>query len=286
MESRGQSLLSLHIAVLLFGGTAVFARAIQLPALDITCYRAAIACLVLLVIVKLMGNRIRLSNWRDYRTALILGVVVGLHWVTYFAGMQYAGVAIGIIAFFTYPVMTVLLEPLLSKQRPRAQDLLSTLIVVAGIVLIVPELSLSNQTTQGIALGVFSAFLFTIRNLLHKKRFSQYTGPQAMFYQTLIACLMLAPFLSDSKINSAPDNSWMLLLLGCVFTAAPHALMASSLRDLKAKTVGLISCLQPMYGMAMAALVLSEWPEVKTLAGGALVLSAAIFETIHGHKQA
>ena len=285
MDTRGKSLLSLHAAVLLFGGTAVFARAIKLPALDITCYRAAIACLLLMAIVKLTGNRLRLSNWRDYRTAVILGIIVGLHWVTYFAGMQYAGVAIGIIAFFTYPVMTVLLEPLLAGQQPKTQDLLSTLAVVAGIVLIVPELSLSNQTTQGIALGVFSAFLFTLRNLLHKRRFSQYSGPQAMFYQTLVAAVMLGPFLSDTAIDVVPSNGWMLILLGCVFTAAPHALMASSLRDLKAKTVGLISCLQPMYGMAMAALILSEWPELKTLVGGSLVLSAAIFETLHGHKQ-
>ena len=285
MNSRTHSLLSLHTAVLLFGGTAVFARVIPLPALDITCYRAAIACLVLLLVVKLSGLKLRLSNWRDYRTAVILGVVIGLHWVTYFAGMQFAGIAIGIIAFFTYPVMTVLLEPLLAGQPPKRQDLLSTSVVVAGVILIVPELSISNQTTLGIALGIISAFLFTIRNILHKRRFSQYSGPQAMFYQTLIASLMLMPFTSAAPLASQPDTLWMLLLLGCVFTAAPHALMASSLRHLKAKTVGLISCLQPMYGMLTAALILNEWPDMKTVIGGSLVLSAAIYETAYGHKK-
>lgn len=285
MNARTNSLLFLHTAVFLFGGTAVFARAIKLPALDITCYRAAIACLVLLFVVRLSGAKIRLSNWRDYRTAVVLGVVVGLHWVTYFAGMQYAGVAIGIIAFFTYPVMTVLLEPVLMKQRPKRQDLVSTLAVIAGVVLIVPELSFSNQTTLGILLGVVSAFLFTIRNIVHKRRFSQYSGPQAMFYQTLVASTMLVPFLSTTPLQADSDTLWLLLLLGCMFTAAPHALMASSLRELKAKTVGLISCLQPMYGMAMAALLLNEWPDVQTLIGGTLVLSAAIFETAYGHKQ-
>lgn len=285
MNSRTHSLLSLHTAVLLFGGTAVFARVIPLPALDITCYRAAIACLVLLLVVKLSGLKLRLSNWRDYRTAVILGVVIGLHWVTYFAGMQFAGIAIGIIAFFTYPVMTVLLEPLLAGQPPKRQDLLSTSVVVAGVILIVPELSISNQTTLGIALGIISAFLFTIRNILHKRRFSQYSGPQAMFYQTLIASLMLMPFTSAASLASQPDTLWMLLLLGCVFTAAPHALMASSLRHLKAKTVGLISCLQPMYGMLTAALILNEWPDMKTVIGGSLVLSAAIYETAYGHKK-
>lgn len=53
MQSQQQSLIYLHIAVLLFGGTALFAKLIGLNALDITAYRAAIAGLAICVLLTL-----------------------------------------------------------------------------------------------------------------------------------------------------------------------------------------------------------------------------------------
>ncbi len=76
------------------------------------------------------------------------------------------------------------------------------------------------------------------------------------------------------------ESDWLLLLLvGVVFTAIPHALFATSLRYLSATTAGLISCLQPLYGSVLAFILLHERPSLLTMIGGLLVISAAIFET-------
>jgi len=76
------------------------------------------------------------------------------------------------------------------------------------------------------------------------------------------------------------NHDWLLILLvGVVFTATPHAFFASSLRHLSATTAGLISCLQPLYGSILAFFLLQERPNVMTIIGGLLVVSAAIFET-------
>ena len=167
MQPQQQSLIYLHIAVLLFGGTALFAKLIGLNALDITVYRTAIAGMAILAMLYFQKKQIKLNKPKDYLIALFLGVAVGIHWVTYFAGMQMAGVTIGIIAFFTYPVITVFLEPLLArfisknkvKSKPKRKDILIAFIVMLGIFLLIPEISLGNQVTLGIATGVLSAFL-------------------------------------------------------------------------------------------------------------------------------
>ena len=59
-----------------------------------------------------------------------------------------------------------------------------------------------------------------------------------------------------------------LLLLGTVFTAAPHTLLANSLRYLKAASISLISRLQPVYGAGLGFILLAEIPEVTTFIGG------------------
>ncbi len=279
MTPQQLSLFYLHAAVLLFGGTALFAKLIGLNALDITVYRTAIAAVTLFIFLSLTRKKIRLASKKDYCTAIVLGVVVGLHWVTYFAGMQMAGIAIGVIAFFTYPVMTVFMEPLFNKQKPHPKDILVACVVIFGIYLLVPEISLGNQVTLGILTGIVSGFFFALRNILHKNYFAAYSGPQTMLYQTLVASVMLCAFISVPVSDVANKDILLLLLVGIIFTAAPHALFASSLRHLSAKTAGLISCLQPLYACIFAFILLQERLNLTTIIGGVLVVSAAIFET-------
>jgi drug/metabolite transporter (DMT)-like permease len=287
MNTKQQSLLYLHSAVLLFGGTALFSKLIGLSALDITVYRTAVAAIFLFIVLSLQKQKITLAGTKDYGVAVLLGIVVGFHWVTYFAGMQMAGVTIGIIAFFTYPVITVFLEPLLTRilsknkvsSKPKRKDILIAFIVMLGIYLLIPEISLGNQVTLGIATGTLSALFFALRNILHKNYFCHYSGPHTMLYQTLVAFLMLCLFVEVPPMD-VTNNDWLLILLvGVIFTAMPHALFASSLRHLSATTAGLISCLQPLYGSVLAFLLLSERVNMWTVIGGTLVISAALFET-------
>ena len=279
MPTHQQSLFQLHVAVLLFGGTALFAKLIGLSALDITVYRTFIAGLCLFTLLAITKRPIKLTNAKDYKIAILLGVLVGIHWVTYFASMQMAGITIGMIAFFTYPVITVFLEPLINRTRPRLKDIISAMVVVIGIYLLVPEASLGNQVTLGIVTGVISACFFALRNIIHKKHFSQYSGRQTMMYQTIVASLMLCLFVEVPPMQVTINDWWLILLVGVVFTALPHSLFAASLKNLSATTAGLISCLQPLYGCVFAFAILAEQPSLVTLIGGALVISAAFFET-------
>ncbi|WP_372858884.1 DMT family transporter [Pseudoalteromonas sp.] len=279
MQSQQQSLIYLHIAVLLFGGTALFAKLIGLNALDITAYRAAIAGVAICVLLTLQKKPIKLHRAKDYIIAILLGVAVGIHWVTYFAGMQLAGITVGMLAFFTYPVITVFLEPLFNKSKPKTKDIISAVVVIIGIYLLIPNVNLGDDITLGVVTGVVSALFFAIRNITHKRYFSEYGGPQTMFYQTLVASLMLCAFI-EVPITQINDTDLILLLIaGMVFTAMPHSLFAASLKHLSAATAGLISCLQPLYGTILAIIILHERPSVMTLIGGALIVSAACFET-------
>ncbi len=284
MTKVKQSLWSVHLAVLLLGVTGLFSKLIPLNALDITFGRSLVACVCLLVIVKLGGGRLRLNSLKDYGIAVVLGTIMAAHWVTYFASMQYASVSVGMISLFTFPVITVLLEPLFEKTRIVWQDLVSVTVVIIGIFLIVPEINLGNDITLGIALGVISAILYSFRNLMHRKWFNHYSGQQAMGYQTLVITLCLF-FFTCEHLYQASSEVWMnVLILGTVCTALPHAMIAFTLIHLRAKTFSLIACMQPFYGVIFAMLVLGESPTWQTYLGGSLVILAALYETINTNK--
>ena len=284
MDPVKRSLITLHITVILLGGTGLFSNIIPLGALDITFGRSVFALLCLVLYMRLSNETFALQSSKDYAIALLLGGLMAVHWVTYFAAMQYAGVAVGMIALFTFPVITVLIEPLFERIQLVWQDFTSAIVVFVGVGLLVPEISLENETTLGVCIGVFSALLYALRNLIHRQHFSHYSGAKAMGWQILIVILCLLPFVS-SALPQASGHTWLLLaVLGSAFTALPHALIATSLIYLRAKTFSLIACMQPMYGVILAMLVLHESPGWKALIGGILVTSASIYETMNAQK--
>ncbi len=285
MDPVKRSLATLHITVILLGGTALFSQIISLSAQDITLGRSLFACAALFIFLKLTKTSFTLHNKKDYIVAIGLGAIMALHWITYFAAMQYASVSVGMIALFTFPVITVLIEPMFERSALQWQDIFSALVVFAGIALIVPEGSLENDVTLGVIIGVGSAILYAVRNLAHRHYFSQYSGAKAMAWQILVVCLCLLPMTSSTLLNASSQNWLLLLALGTVFTALPHALIAASLAHLKAKTFALIACMQPFYGVLLAIFLLGENPTWQTFVGGLLVTSASVYETIKTHKQ-
>ena len=280
-----RSLINLHVTVMLLGGTALFSKLIPLSALDMTFGRSLPAFIMLFMFVKLSGESLKLNSLKDYLIGLGLGVIMAVHWVTYFASMQYASVSVGIIALFTFPVITVLLEPFFEKINICRQDIASAMVVLVGISLIVPSVSLTDDVTLGVLIGVLSAFLYAIRNLMHRKYFSHYSGSKAMAYQIMAICPCLIFFVSEDFYSMSIDTALLLLLLGTVFTAFPHAMVANALKHLRAKTFSLVACMQPFYGVVFAIIVLNESPSWQTLLGGLLVISAAIYETINTHRE-
>lgn len=280
MPDHLKGLVSLHAGLLLFGGTAIFSQTLQLNALDLTTWRCIIAATLLLGWLKLRGKRICFDSQKHWLGIIGLSILMGLHWVTYFHSMQVAGVTVGILSLFTYPVITVLLEPLFEKTRLKARDLFAAILVVSGIVMMTPSLNPEDPIALGVFWGILSALLFALRNIIQRKYFSGYSPMLTMGWQTLFVFLMLLPFASDAVVSLEQNQWWQLLLLGTVFTAAPHTLLANSLRYLKAASISLISCLQPVYGAGLAFILLAEVPEVTTFIGGFLIISAAVNETL------
>lgn len=284
MQPVKKSLWSLHFAIILLGITGLFSKIIPLNALEITFGRSIIAFMTLLCFIVLQGGKIRLNCLKDYGIAILLGAIMSVHWITYFASMQYSSVSVGMIALFTFPIITVLLEPFFEDIRLVWQDILTAIIVVIGILLILPENSIGNNVTQGVLIGIISAFLYSLRNLLQRKYLSHYSGVQAMTYQTLIISICLAGFISDDMMTTDYAIYFYLIILGTICTALPHTIIAFTLIHLRAKTFSLIACMQPLYGIIFAMLVLHEEPNLQTLLGGLMVISAAFYETFNTNK--
>jgi drug/metabolite transporter (DMT)-like permease len=286
MSSAKNALLTLHLSAFLMGATGLFSKLIDLPAWDITGYRTWIAAVVLFAWVWWRERNVRLHNSRDYWRILLLGCLLGLHWITFFYSMQIASIAIGVISLYAYPVLTVLLEPWIKGIRLDWRDLASGVLVLVGIYCLVPEFDMANNLTQGVFWGLIAAVTFALRNLLLGHWFSHQSAALSMSYQVLVVALLMSPVLILSPHTPAPHDWTLIVILGLVFTAVTHTLLGFTLRYLSAKTVGLVACLQPVYAVIYAALFLDSYPELNTMIGGVIIVSAAMYESYMAHQRA
>lgn len=279
-----KGLVELHVSVVIMSATPLFAKLITLAPRDIIAFRCVVASLALLLFTRLTGTRLNLLRRADLGLLLLLGLLIAIHWVTFFAAIRMSGVAISMIVLYTFPVMTVLMEPLFFEERIDCRDLMVALIVLFGVYLAVPGGLQGGRVALGAALGLLSAFLYALRNLLYRKYLRAYPSSAMMFYQIAAAGLLLVPFVSPD-IDLITDQRWLyIIVLGVIFTSLAHTLFVDSLRTIRASTASLIASLEPIYAMVFAAAVFSEIPGIMTVAGGIIVVGAAGYTSIRAGR--
>lgn len=287
MRPKSKNLFQVNTAVFIWGGTAMFAKGIQLPVTDLTCLRGLFAAGALLLFMKLSDRPARVQSARHLGLMVVLGLLLCLHWLTYFQALKISSAAVAILALHTYPIVTALIEHILFGEKLRKSDIALATATFASVFIMMPELNLSNSTTQGILLGIVSGLFFMTRNLMIRKLVRTYSSSNLMFWQCIVTGAVLIPVLFLShEAEYTPQSILLLLLLATAFTALPQTLFAAGLNHLSAKTVGILASLLPVYGAFFGYLVHKETVAARTAIGGSLILLCVINETAKHAKHA
>lgn len=278
-------LLQIAVAMLFIGTSGIFGRFVPLPAPLAVWWRAAIALVALLAYCRYKGIDLRLRGRRQTMVVVLSGLLMSCHWLTYFEALQRSSVAIGMLAIFTYPAMTTLLEPLFFRKPFEGRHLLLAGMVVVGVYLLAPAFSLADGATVGLLFGMGSALIYSLRNLLVKTQVTALHGSAVMTWQAGIATVMVVPvlFLYPQWPTAA---AWPYLLgLGILTTAVGHTLFLGCFRYFSVSTVSILSCVQPIYGIVLAMVFFGEFPTWSAVAGGALILAAVAVEAWYAMRR-
>jgi drug/metabolite transporter (DMT)-like permease len=280
MFPRSRSLLEVHAAVLLFGLAGLFGKFLALPPAVIVLGRVIFASLTLLLVSVVWGLPLRPRSGRSLLAFVALGVLLAVHWTTFFQSVQVSSVAVALITYSTFPVFVAFGEPLFFRERLRVADVVLALVALAGIVILLPDFDLGDRTTQGVLWGVASGLTFALLSLLNRKFVRRHSSVTIALYQDAFAAVALLPLAVARWPTWTFRDLLLLLALGVVFTAVAHSLFIAGMRGVKARTASMIACLEPVYGTALAAVLLREFPSVRVLVGGVLVLGVAFYATV------
>jgi len=278
-----RNILELNLAMLFISTSGALGRYIDMPVPVIIGFRALIACLLLFGYCKWKGFSFSTAS-KDRSTIFLSGVLMGLHWITYFYSLKLSNVAIGMLSIFTYPVITALLEPILLKTKFQKIHLLLALLVLIGIYFLVPDLDFGNSYTKAVLLGVLSAICYSLRNIIMKTKVTDYNGSVLMWYQLVIVTVFLGPFLFMMNSSGITEQWLPTVTLALLTTAIGHTLFLQSFKRFSITTASIISSVQPVYGIIIGIIFLKEIPVLTTIIGGVLILTSVVIESIRTYK--
>jgi drug/metabolite transporter (DMT)-like permease len=268
--------LQMHASVLAWGATAILGKLISLPASRLVLLRMALVSAVLLCV-----PRVRRGLWLLPRPLLRayagIGLIVALHWLTFYGAIKLANASVAASCMGLAPVFVALLGPLVEKKPLNARELWIGAWVTPGVALVAGGTPFGMRA--GLLMGAVSALLAAWFGLLNK-RFTHAADPLVITCVeigagALAIALWLA--LTDRAAFALPGardfGLLCVLAIGC--TLVPFALSLNALRQLEAFTAQLLVNLEPVYAIALGAVLLDEQRELSGwfYLGAALLLS-------------
>lgn len=270
--SPGVARTALHVAVALFGFAALFGKWIALPASAIVLGRTVVGAAAIAAVLAARRQPIG----RPDAALAGSGAILAVHWVAFFAAVQVSTVAIALIGYASFPLFVLAFER--GRGGVSAVETIAAAAAVAGLVLLIPNFAWTDAAARGLALGLLSALAFAWLTIRNRAKVASANAARIALWQNACAAACLVPFVAFRPPWATPAafDVVLVLVLGVVCTGLAHTLFIASMQRASARAASVVAALEPVYGIALAAALLGEIPSARTLAGGALIVAAAV----------
>ncbi len=260
-----QNYIHLHFLIIIAGFTAILGELISLDAIHLVWYRMSIGAVLMLVYILAKKTTLRIPL-KVLLSLSVAGVIIALHWITFFAAINVSNISITLAMFSTGAFFASFIEPLFFKRKIIGYEILFGLIVIVGIVLITQT---ELKYILGIVLGISSALFSTLFAVLNGKFVQHYPPSIISFYEFISGILFMSVFLAfrEDGFNHAffqiSSSDWIyLLILASVCTAYAFIVSVHVMKYITPYTVVLTYNLEPIYGIILA---LVFFPESETM---------------------
>lgn len=281
MSAVSNARWQMHFCVLLWGFTAILGKLISLPAPALVWWRMGLVTLALLLVPKVWRG-LRQLPLRMYAIYAGIGVIVALHWLTFYGAIKLANASVAASCMALGSIFTALIEPLVIRRRFDTRELALGVAVIPGVLLVAGGVPAGMRL--GIAVGVVSALLSALFGTLNK-RYVEHADPYTVTLLELGAGALLLTMLLPLLPHSGAAFPWpgnndlillLLLALGC--TLLPYTVALVALRHIRAFDAQIVLNLEPVYAIVLAIILLNEQRELTPMFyAGVAILLLAVF---------
>jgi drug/metabolite transporter, DME family len=241
--------------------------ALAVPMLWLGCWRA-------------LGRRMLHVAWGDIVGMALMGGMMALYQVCYFAAIERVGVAVAVLTTLcSAPVIVAMLSARVTGERLTAHKLLALGCALAGTVMLIdiqPNGGTPATTMSGVVLALVSAFCYAVVTLASCTLAGRYHPFQTIAIGFSCGATLLGLCALPTGFGGYyPAVGWVLLVyLGLVPTALAYWVFLAGMRHTPATTASVVTLLEPLTSTALAWLLYDERFSALGVLGMLLLLSA------------
>jgi drug/metabolite transporter (DMT)-like permease len=243
--------------------------------------RFSVAAIVFWAIVLGSGSwrRLRGADPRDVRTAIGLGAFgYSVQAGCFFAALTRIDASLLSLMLYTYPALVAAVAVALGRERIDARRVLALALASGGLALVVAGAGTSAIDAVGAALGLTAACVYTTYILVGEGvavRMAPMTLSAIVCTGAAVSLTAGGALLGEFRPGELTLAGWgWLLCLGGVSTVAAISLFFAGLRRVGPTAASILSTVEPVVTVALAAVVFGELLNPVQIAGGALVIAA------------
>jgi len=282
--SKLQHFLHLHLIVFIWGFTAILGKLISIEAIALVWYRMLLA-VFFIAIYFVWKKKTFLLDKKVILKFVFLGIVIALHWITFFKAIKVSNVSVALVTMSTGAFFTSFIEPFFFKRRIKPIEILLGCVVIIGLYII---FNFETQYTWGIIYALISSLLsalFSVLNGLHVKK---HDANVISFYQLLFGVLFVTLFLGIQgkftiEFFQLPTMDWLwLFILSSVCTAYAFIASVKLMKHLTPYTIMLTINLEPVYAIILALIIFGEKEEMHSgfYLGALIVLGVVLLNGV------
>jgi RarD protein len=273
--------LKIVMAMLIFGSIGVFVKNIKLSSSEIAFLRGIIGSVFLIVSSILLKQKPSFGAIKKNIMLLVLsGATIGCNWIFLFQAYKYTTISNATLSYYFAPIFVMIAAPLILKERltlVKASCIIGAMIGLFLINLGGSDTSNSSEHLIGILYGLSAAVLYACVILMNKF-IRDLSGFETTLIQLMISSLVLLPYIfmvdhmDFSGLNS--HSMILILILGILHTGIAYFLYFTSLKELKGQTIAVLSYIDPISAVFIAAILLGESMNFIQILGGVLILGS------------
>lgn len=275
----------------MWGFTGILGKLIHLSPLHIVWYRMIIAAVSLGIAMFFLKRNLKVPNRKSLFQFLGVGVIVALHWVTFYMSISLSTASLGILCLSTTTIHVAWLEPLIMKRPFSWVEFVIGGLVIFGIYFVSGNFDSSQYLAlaYGLVSALFAA-LFAVSNAYLAKdhppsKISFYEFIAGVAFLTIV--LLINGDLTSDVFNMTPSDFWWLIFLGTLCTSFAFLAVIEIVKHLGAFTVSLSINLEPVYTIVLAIFILNENEVLgdKFYIGSVLIISVVLLNAVIKYYQ-
>jgi drug/metabolite transporter (DMT)-like permease len=279
MEQRTRAYLQIHTAVLLYGLTGIFGDLISIPKPTLVWWRMGLTVLTFIFWPGVLRDALGLDRKVLLRMVGI-GILVAVHWVTFFGAIALTNVSVTLAMLASSSFFTALIEPIITRRKFKAYELILGLMMVPGVALVVGS---TDFELIGIFVALFSSMVAVVFSILNKSLVSKH-NPITITAVELGSGFLFLSLLSPVFYGLNPELpfwpvgwDWLYLsILAFACTSLAYVITLRSMKVLSVFAVNLTINLEPVYSIIIAYFWLNEGDELSLgfYIGAAVIISS------------